>query len=302
MSNSYNNFLDNIVVDEKEIKRDVHKRQAQKQRAKKAQHKNINNQNSKPQNKNSKNTNSINREVGSGKRINIENAKKPTNQHKQKSNTQNNKNYNSNAKSNDISKSEKKYNKSKAQTKKENNKQNNNNQSNSKKNNKPINKIHLKQKKIGQTNTTNVYGMEIREPKTFVMSKEDYDKKILGTVKNDGKKLIFLKDNTTSQKIPLSVILLGLYAFVLGAVMLFSFSRVSVVKMELRDVTNRYSKVHEVNTQLNIKLATAYNIDTIRQRAENELYMGKPESHQIIYINIVPENYVQYEEEFKNER
>ncbi len=154
--------------------------------------------------------------------------------------------------------------------------------------------VHLRQKKVTSQLDKD---KALVEKLTFKISKEEYDDKILGTIHQHQTqtRMIFLKDGEKLSKVPKSVAFLGAYAFLLSVVMIYSFSRVGTVKMDLRKVNAQFNELNEVNAQLNIKLATAYNIDNIRQRAENELYMSKPEAHQIMYITVVPENYVEYE-------
>ncbi len=153
--------------------------------------------------------------------------------------------------------------------------------------------IHLRQKKIH--NAKDIANLKDNEKVHLTMSKTEYNQKVLGTIRENSTKFILFRDSTRLARVPKSVAFLGFYTFVLSAVMLYFFSQVAVAKMELSKVNGEYNKLNEVNAQLNIKLATAYNIDNIRQRAENELYMNKPESHQIIYISVVPENFVEYE-------
>ncbi len=152
--------------------------------------------------------------------------------------------------------------------------------------------IHLRQKKIRNSKSDKT---KESDQIHLTMSKTEYNQKVLGTIRENSTKFILFKDSTKLAKVPKGVAFLGVYAFILSAIMLYYFSQVAVVKMELSKVNEEYFKLNEVNAQLNIKLATAYNIDNIRQRAENELYMSKPEPHQIMYISVVPENFVEYE-------
>lgn len=161
-------------------------------------------------------------------------------------------------------------------------------------------KIHIRQRKIN-TDVTPEDNAFV-EKQTFTISKEEYDEKILGTIKDNQTKMIFLKENQKLAKVPKSVAFLGIYTFILSAIILYSFSRIGTVKVELRELNKQFNELNEINAQLNIKLATAYNIDNIRQRAENELYMNKPEAHQIMYITVVPENNVEYEMGTNDER
>ncbi len=154
-------------------------------------------------------------------------------------------------------------------------------------------KIQLRQKKLEKQFDED---KKLVETQTFTIEKDEYEKTVLGTIREQETKLIFLKDGDKLAKAPVSVAFLGAYAFLLSVIMIYTFSQVSTVKMELRKLNAEYSNLTEVNTQLEIKLATAYNIDNIRQRAENELYMNKPEAHQIMYITVVPENYAEYSE------
>ncbi len=153
--------------------------------------------------------------------------------------------------------------------------------------------IHLRQKKMRNAKSSDT--SKNSEQIQLTMSKKEYDQKVLGTIRENSTRFILFRDNTRLARVPKGVAFLGFYTFVLAAIMLLSFSQVAVVKMELGEVNNEYAKLNEINAQLNIKLATAYNIDNIRQRAENELYMSKPEPHQIMYISVVPENFVEYE-------
>ncbi len=159
-------------------------------------------------------------------------------------------------------------------------------------------KVHLRQKKINDQLSKD---KALVEKHTFNISKEEYDKKILGSIRQQQTKMIFLRDGEKLAKVPKSVAFLGAYAFLLSIVMLVAFSVVGNKKMELRALNGQFNALNDVNAQLNIKLATAYNIDNIRTRAENELYMNKPETHQVMYITVIPENYVEYEMESDNE-
>ncbi len=152
---------------------------------------------------------------------------------------------------------------------------------------------NLAKTKIGDDLDNKVY--------KFAISKKEYKAKVIGTKRQDSTKYVYMHDDKKRIKVPPVVALLGMYGFVLSVVMIYYFSRVGVVKGELREINNEYSKLSEENVQLNINLATAYNIDNIRQRAENELYMSKPEAHQIIYISVEPENYAEYEMGSENE-
>lgn len=149
-------------------------------------------------------------------------------------------------------------------------------------------RIHLKKKKIADKEV-------LENVQRFTINQDEYAEKILGTVQEKRTKMIYLKDSKKHSKTPIGVAFLGLYAFFLCVIMMYAFSRVGSLKVELKSLNSELSDLNEENSQLDIQLATAYNIDNIRERAENELYMSKPEDYQTIYISVVPENYVEYE-------
>ncbi len=317
---SYNDFLSKIEVDEKELKRDLQNRSKEKKQVNKV---GANPQGTKNPNSNkslkklpsskkpTRNTNSIeNLRNPNPKNINRDIAANKRNEPLKKEGNNAPKNIKRDDRGH-VSNNKRQVNNIKPKAELSRVPHSSNIQPNTKKPNNVLRsdsnfskqplqkqKVHLRQKKVVDQFTKD---KALVEKQTFSISKDEYDKKVMGTIRQQSTKMIFLKDGQKLAKVPKSVIFLGLYAFALSVVMLLSFSRVGTLKMELRNYNDKFKGLNEVNAQLNIKLATAYNIDNIRQRAENELYMSKPEAHQIMYITVVPENYVEYEMESDNE-
>ncbi len=325
---SYNNFLSKIDVDEKELKRDLQNREKERNKGKVGNIKALGNSQSSngtkplkriPTNDRTLGNKSTNKESIEPQKLNKNTSQQPTNRAQQSRQNDNSNNErrrvrNLSAQDNII------------QRELVDNVSNNNRQAvnsrlpvKNKPNNESINrvrvekvrrtpnlskerlvteKIHLRQKKVNEQLTRD---KALIEKLTFNISKEEYDKKILGSIRQQQTKMIFLREGEKLAKVPKSVAFLGAYAFILSVVMLVAFSVVGNKKMELSTYNDKFNTLNEVNAQLNIKLATAYNIDNIRQRAEYELYMSKPETHQVMYITVVPENYVEYEMESDNE-
>ncbi len=307
MGSSYNNFLANIEVDEKEIKRDMAKREIAKRnrqryneqqpkvRPKVKPQENINTGRTKNQTA-SRNDRPVSLKQGKDNvRRSNESLRQLNNQGKKTQSANNN----SPMRSNKARIDQENYYKIK-QEQNNRNSQPRSSQQNKVDRNQALTRdrlknehIHLRQKKMG--NTKGGTDAKRNDQVHLTMSKKEYDQKVLGTIRENSTKFILFKDSTRLAKAPKGVVFLGFYVFIMSAIMLYYFSQVAIIKMELSSVNEEYSKLNEVNAQLNIKLATAYNIDNIRQRAENELYMSKPEPHQIMYISVVPENFVEYE-------
>ncbi len=319
MGSSYNNFLANIEVDEKDIKREMAKREIAKKRQQQ-----YNDELSKVRpktkpidqklNRNIKNTNIKNTKLKKDEQpVSLKQGKDRVKQTNNRTSYKDTENINTNINTKTTNQTQNKRNINNAPTNspqweevdlridgkllRHNSPQNkklktrNTNASSEKKS--MNDSKHLRQKKI--RNAKNKDTAKDSDKIHLTMSKTEYNQKVLGTIRENSTKFIMFRDSTKLAKVPKDVAFLGLYAFILSAVMLYYFSQVAVVKMELSKVNGEYGKLNEVNAQLNIKLATAYNIDNIRQRAENELYMNKPEPHQIMYITVVPENFVEYE-------
>lgn len=308
---SYNDFLDNIEIDEKELrvqqKKGVKKKVNTQNNSKKSGKVNENSIN-KTQGKKLKNKQKNKQDIKNkgektqttkaiGKK-NISNNKKTINNY-----DRNTKNINGGIKKaqpNNTRKIENGKNENKVREPKNISSQKNSNnysRNSSMLHNKNLKKknIHIKKKIISDR--------EVFEkiPK-FTLTDEEYKKKFLGSTQDKQTKMIYIKDEKKHGKMPKSVVFLGVYAFFLSVVMIYSFSRVSGLKVEKNSLDSQIADLSEENTQLDIKLATAYNIDDIRERAENELYMSKPDDNQIVYITVVPENYVEYEMEAEDEQ
>jgi len=96
--------------------------------------------------------------------------------------------------------------------------------------------------------------------------------------------------------------------FVVNILILFAASGAfvwgcSFVSAQQYDLKQAKAEVRDLKSQVNTKkavIASTTNLDHIKLRAMNELYMAEPLPHQIVYINIQKTSYTMVEKESKD--
>ena len=105
-------------------------------------------------------------------------------------------------------------------------------------------------------------------------------------------KLKAIKANYSMMRITFS----GLVVFAYAMVIVNLLAVGSMKKSELIGLENEYKVAKESNIYLKTQIAETLDLEKIEKRAEKDLGMQKPATHQIVYIDVPMQSYVvQYE-------
>ena len=91
-------------------------------------------------------------------------------------------------------------------------------------------------------------------------------------------------------KIKLKIILSIFLIFGLCAVIMFKFAQISQMNYDNSKLEKQYEQLRNENARLSLDILEAMDLTKIRDIAENDLKMHKPEKSQIVYINVPRED------------
>ncbi len=88
------------------------------------------------------------------------------------------------------------------------------------------------------------------------------------------------------KKIKMRIILSIFLIFGLCAATMFKFAQISQMNYDNSKLEKQYEQLVNENARLKLDILAAMDLTNIRNIAENELNMHKPEKSQIVYINV----------------
>ncbi len=94
----------------------------------------------------------------------------------------------------------------------------------------------------------------------------------------------------SKSKIKLKIILSIFLIFGLCAVIMFKFAQISQMNYDNSKLQKQYEQLRNENARLSLDILEAMDLTKIRDIAENDLKMHKPEKSQIVYINVPRED------------
>lgn len=94
----------------------------------------------------------------------------------------------------------------------------------------------------------------------------------------------------SNAKLKTKIIFYILIIFSMCATTMFRYAQTSQLNYESNKLSKQYVAIQNENELLSIKIQNAKSLSKIREVAENNLQMHKPEKSQIIYINVPKED------------
>lgn len=107
-------------------------------------------------------------------------------------------------------------------------------------------------------------------------------------------KIKVVTKNEKGLHVPLSLVVVVIYFFVLQLGVLSFYSENSILNREIIMKTEIKNEIYEELRNLEITLSNSYSFNTLKIRAEEELKMSKPQQHQIVYIKKPKKTSVNY--------
>lgn len=94
----------------------------------------------------------------------------------------------------------------------------------------------------------------------------------------------------TNKKIKTKITLCILTIFSLCALTMFKYAQISQLSYDNNKLTKQYLEIQNNNQLLAIEIQNAKSLKNIREVAENNLHMHKPNKSQIIYVEVPKED------------
>lgn len=93
-----------------------------------------------------------------------------------------------------------------------------------------------------------------------------------------------------NKKIKTKITLCILTVFCLCALTMFKYAQISQLSYENNKINKQYEEIQNNNQLLSIEIQNAKSLKNIREVAENNLHMHKPNKSQIIYVEVPKED------------
>lgn len=94
----------------------------------------------------------------------------------------------------------------------------------------------------------------------------------------------------SNAKLKTKIIFSILIIFSMCAVTMFRFAQISQLNYENNKLSKQFVAIQNENELLSIKIGNAKSLNNIREVAENNLRMHKPNKNQIIYVTVPKED------------
>lgn len=101
-----------------------------------------------------------------------------------------------------------------------------------------------------------------------------------------------LKPLPASSAIPKAkMVFCVVFVVAVSFLMLYRYSAIAELNFEMENLNDKYSRLMDVNRKLEVEIATSQNLDHVKEIAETELNMHKPESYQVVAVSVPKNNY-----------
>ena len=93
-----------------------------------------------------------------------------------------------------------------------------------------------------------------------------------------------------------------MFMVAISFIVLYRYSVISELNFSMGNLNEEYSKLTDENRKLEVDIATSINLDRVKEIAETQLNMHKPESYQVVVVSIPKNNYsVVVDQEYINQ-
>ncbi|HHV29586.1 cell division protein FtsL [Acetivibrio mesophilus] len=105
-------------------------------------------------------------------------------------------------------------------------------------------------------------------------------------VYEENKVLSAKKKQRTNNKIKMKVIFCLLIVFAMGSLAMYRYSCITEVNYEIDRQLTAYNEIKNENIRIKVEIENSVDIQKIKEFAEKELGMHKPDKHQITYVKV----------------
>lgn len=108
-------------------------------------------------------------------------------------------------------------------------------------------------------------------------------------VYEENKVLCAKKKQRNNNKIKMKVILCLLVVFAMGSLAMYRYSRITEMNYEIDRQLTAYNEIKNENIRVKVGIENSVDIQKVKEFAEKELGMHKPDKYQITYV-MVPQS------------
>ncbi|MCX8130125.1 MAG: cell division protein FtsL [Clostridia bacterium] len=108
------------------------------------------------------------------------------------------------------------------------------------------------------------------------------------------------KQQRSSNKVKVKMILNILFVFALGAIIALRYAMITEISYNIDKKTKEYNKIVNENSRLKVAIEENMNISKIKDIAEGKLGMQKPDKYQIVYVNVPRNDFSMVSEKYKD--
>ncbi|HHV60694.1 MAG TPA: cell division protein FtsL [Clostridiaceae bacterium] len=105
-------------------------------------------------------------------------------------------------------------------------------------------------------------------------------------------------------KVKIKILFCIFMVFSAFALLMYRYALITDINYKLNKAYKEYENIKNENIRATVEIAKGMDLERIRQIAETELGMRKPEKHQIVRLNVTRNDYIQVAEniEQKNKK
>lgn len=114
-------------------------------------------------------------------------------------------------------------------------------------------------------------------------------------------KVLNAKKKQRNNKVKRKVIFCLLFVFAMGSLAMYRYSRITEMNYEIDRQLKAYEEIKNENIRIKVEIENSIDIQKIKEFAEKELGMHKPDKHQIVYVKVPQSDFTIVSEAAKQE-
>lgn len=104
-----------------------------------------------------------------------------------------------------------------------------------------------------------------------------------------------------NHKLKVKLVLLILLAFAAGLTIMYRYAVITQLSYKVSNAYEQYNNLKNKNTKLKAEIESQIDLQKVKEYAENELGMQKPDKYQIVYVNIPSSDYTEISDIYKKQ-
>ena len=82
-----------------------------------------------------------------------------------------------------------------------------------------------------------------------------------------------------------------MFVVAISFIILYRYSAIAELNFKMGNLNEKYNRLIDENRKLEVDILASINLDRVKEIAETDLNMHKPESYQVVVVNVPKNNY-----------